>query len=148
MVTKAYQTRRQKDSLIQVWLDRRYIATGAKWMQENNLNPRFLSDVFKFIFESAIDNLVNDKQVKFSESTLDAMEFLDLTFKNNLNPKNKGLKNLAINLRVDQEDGFEFRRTEDKLEVDKESVVREMKKHLSKFQSKEGGEDEKEKEGL
>jgi len=140
VVNKAYLTKRQKDALIQVWLDRRYIATGARWMQENNLNPRFMSDVFKFVFESALDNLVKSKDVQFVESTVDATQFLNQIFKNNLNPKGKGLGNLSKNLQIEQADGFEFKNTENSIESEKSRIEKEMLKHINKFKDKEGEE--------
>ncbi len=137
MTNKAYLSKRTTDSLIQVWLDRRYISTATRWMEENGIAPRFMSDVFKFMFESVVDNLVEDNQVNFVESTIDATEHLNDRFRNNLNPQGKGLKNLSKNLRIEQQDSFSFKKTERDLEGTKEEIEKEMKKFIPKYQVEE-----------
>lgn len=106
-------------------------------MEENGIAPRFMSDVFKFMFESVVDNLVEDKQVKFIESTIDATQHLDDRFRNNLNPQGKGLKNLSKNLRIEQQDSFSFKKTEADTQSMKEGLEKEMKKFIPKYQVEE-----------
>ena len=90
---------RKSDALIQVWLDRRYIAAAAKWLDKNNYPPNSLAELFRLVFQGAINNLVLSGETELM-STAEAMHFLDGRFKANLNPQGKGLSNLTKNLQL------------------------------------------------
>ena len=122
----------KSDALIQVWLDRRYIAAAAKWLDKNNYPPNSLAELFRLVFQGAIDNLVLSGETEFM-STAEAMHFLDNRFKANLNPQGKGLSNLSKNLRLSP-----VPRSNQHEEIERSAIEARVKAILNKPKNNKG----------
>lgn len=120
----------KSDSIVQVRFDRRYLATGLKFLQDNNYPVRFMSDVIKVIFNQAIESLVKEGDVEFIISTEDAVNYIDNRLGVNLNPGGRGIMNLAKNMKSEEENLLKNTQEE------KEFFKSEVEKGLAKL--KEG----------
>lgn len=93
--------RREQDAMIQLWIDRRYLATVRKLIDKHEAGrAKHLSDVVRYAIEVFVESAVDQKLVEFVDTTAEASKILD-DFKINLNPQNRGLKNLMLNLQRD-----------------------------------------------
>lgn len=90
-------TRYEKDALVQLWTDRRDIATIVLYMESHGQKPRYLSDVLKFCIEN-IREQVKRQGIEYVESSTVATEMLEDRFNINLNPGGRGKKNYVNNL--------------------------------------------------
>lgn len=88
----------KRDSLVQVWLDRRTLAVLAQWMEERGASPNTLSNIVRWPLEKFAEMLVEQGQAKAVDITHEAKIIMD---KYNLNPKGRGKKNLMENLQLD-----------------------------------------------
>ena len=85
------------DALVQAWLDSRVIATLSIWLEQNGMNPRFMSDVVRDSLKTVCDFAVKHGMVEMVEDTDDARGMLERRYRCNLNPQGRGLKNLMHN---------------------------------------------------
>lgn len=93
--------KRDLDALVQVWIDRRYLATVQKCIVKYEEAPaRHLSEVIRYAIEMFVDSAVEQGLIDFVDTTTEATRMLN-KFQVNLNPRDRGLKNLNINLQRD-----------------------------------------------
>lgn len=96
-------SKRERDSFIQVWVDRRYLATVHNLMLAKEPNPpKHLSDIYRYALEVFVQSAVQQGLVEFVETTQEACATLR-HFDANLNPGRRCLKNLTLNLQQDAE---------------------------------------------
>jgi len=88
----------KRDSLVQVWLDRRTLAVLAQWMEERGARPNTLSNIVRWPLEKFAEMLVEQGQAKAVDITHEAKIIME---KYNLNPAGRGKKNLMENLQLD-----------------------------------------------
>jgi hypothetical protein len=116
------------DSLVQVWLERRYIATAVNLLHAQGVIPRSVAEVVREVFNLAVDAAAEQGQVEFVSSTEDAIDIM-AQFRSNLNPKGRGLNNLRknLNIQVGRLKHFSLTPGPESFELD-ETILREMKK--------------------
>ena len=91
----------KNDAHVQVWIDSRKLATLSRWLDENGLVTRFLSDVVRLTLDQVVASLTNEGKFKLIESCAEAREMLERKYRVNLNPRGRGEKNLLHNLVLD-----------------------------------------------
>lgn len=91
----------RKDSFIQTWTDRRYVATLIKWMELQGLQPRYMSEVLNTAIISLVEALVSQDRVDRVQFTQEADKIIERTIKTSLNPSGRGKKNYTHNLELD-----------------------------------------------
>ena len=93
--------KRETDAYIQVWLERRYIATVQKLIAKYEITPaKHLSEVIRYALEVFVESAVDQGLVEFVDTTAEATKILS-RFDVNLNPSKRGLQNLSLNLQRD-----------------------------------------------
>jgi len=92
--------RRERDALVETWIDRRYLATAALKMSEQGAPPVSMSDIVRACVETVVNSGVNHGIVKEIQTTAEANGFLR-RFKANLNRGDRGKRNLMRNLQMD-----------------------------------------------
>lgn len=92
-------TRYERDCLIQVWLDRRDIATISRYMSDHGMRHRYLAEILKFAVEN-IRTIIVNKGGEFVENPQEATMYLETKFNVKLNPNERGKKNFVNNLLV------------------------------------------------
>lgn len=91
----------RKDAFIQSWMDRRYIATLIKWLESQDVQPRFMSEVLNTSIITMVNTLVKQGQVSLVQFTNEADQVINRTIQTKLNPSNRGNKNYKFNLELD-----------------------------------------------
>lgn len=105
-----------RDALVQLWADRRDIATILLYMENHGQKPRYLSDVLKFCIEN-IREQVKRQGIEYVESSASATSMLEERFNINLNPGGRGKKNYVNNLLLDSGYVPEVERPKRKVEI-------------------------------
>lgn len=96
-------SRYKKDSLVQAWIDRRYLATIINWLHKKGESPRSLSEILKMAVENLTQAATSGEyKVEFVELTEDAHTIIDSCLRVNLNRGGRGLKNLRQNTMIDK----------------------------------------------
>lgn len=85
------------DTLVQVWIDARVLATLDQWMEMNGVFPKSFSEVARKPLEMLVDSLVGDGLAKMVEETVVARSMLAKRYRVNLNRGDKGKKNILHN---------------------------------------------------
>lgn len=88
----------KRDSLVQVWVRRTDLATALRYLEGQQFNVRFLSEIPTIIFEDTIELLIRKGMVSPVESVELADKMLE-RFKKQLNPQGRGRRNFLENLR-------------------------------------------------
>jgi len=91
----------RKDAFVQAWVDRRYVATLIRWLEDQGVPPRFMSDVVNSTIATMVDALVKQDKVKLVQFTAEADQVISRTIQTKLNPSSRGLKNYKYNLELD-----------------------------------------------
>lgn len=91
-------TRYERDTLVQVWIDRRMLATIGSYMESQGYKLKHMSDILRFCIEN-INDIVS-KRVGFIDKTAVANKFLEDRFDMDFNKVGK--KNYVNNLLMDQ----------------------------------------------
>lgn len=86
------------DTLVQVWMDSRELATISKWLDKNGNYTRFLSEVVKEGIHMICEELVSEGEVALVEDTAEARNMLERKYRINLNPSGRGEKNALHNI--------------------------------------------------
>lgn len=125
--------KRETDALVQVWLDRRYLATIQRLIiKYEPTPPKHLSEIIRYGIEVFVESAVEQGLVEFVDTTSEATRMLG-TFSANLNPRNRGMKNLMINLQRDTgSDGFDIPQEAQSLAEDTIDAL--MREELRKLQ--------------
>lgn len=90
------------DTLVQVWIDARKLATVCQWMEKYGVNMRFMSDITKELFDIVVKQLVESGEVKMVEFSSSAHDYLKFKFnKSSLNPGERGKRNILHNAVLD-----------------------------------------------
>lgn len=88
----------KNDSLVQVWMDSRVLATMSNWlMEEESIDCRFLSEVVRDSVQQLCMLLVENGRVEFVEDTNEAKGLLYQKFRTKFNRGGRGKKNLLNN---------------------------------------------------
>ena len=90
----------EKDTITQVWLDRRKLATACAYMESNGNKPHHISEIIRFCVD-VVSELVERQGGLTFDKTAEAANFLNERFGDILNPNGKGRKNLMNNLLLD-----------------------------------------------
>lgn len=98
LIPKSYK----RDSLVQVWIDRRKLAVLSQWLDESGLVTRHLSDVLRFTIDQVVEKLITDGIVRKVEFTDEATRILESKYQTELNTGGKGEKNLLHNMQLDE----------------------------------------------
>ena len=93
-----YITKKRSDALVQFRIDKRYLATGLRFLVEQKYPIRFMSDIVRTLFVQGVESLIKEGEVEFIETTEDAGKYLEYYINVNLNPSGRGITNLAKNL--------------------------------------------------
>jgi len=93
----AYIAKKKKDALVQFRIDRRYLATGLRFLIEQKHPVKFMSDVVRVIYMKGVESLIKEEAVEFIETTEDANSYINHYLDVNLNPSGRGIGNLAKN---------------------------------------------------
>lgn len=93
-------TRYERDFLVQVWIDRRDLATICSYMDNHNMRPKYVADIIRFCVENqkALAAIHGATPV---EKTGEANEYLKFRFGVDTNPGGKGKKAYLQNLILD-----------------------------------------------
>jgi hypothetical protein len=103
------------DSLVQAWLERRKLAGICEYMDTHGSKeeqPRFMSDILRFVIDRAYEQLVSAGLCREWE-ILPAGEYLESKFRIELNPQERGKKNLNHNLILQE------RKSEERIRIGK-----------------------------
>ena len=92
--------RRERDALVEIWIDRRYLATAALIMSKQGVPPVNISDIVRACVETVVNSGVDHGVVEGVQTTSEANVFLG-RFKTNLNRGDRGKRNLMKNLQMD-----------------------------------------------
>jgi hypothetical protein len=118
--------KRELDALVQVWVDRRYLATIQKAIAKYELTPaKHVSELLRYAVEVFVDSAVEQGLVNFIDTTEEATQMLS-RFNVELNPNKRGMKNLQVNLQRDS-GGDTFEAPKDAQDLD-EQITEAMKK--------------------
>ena len=90
------------DVLVQSWIDARKLATLSKWLDEGGYFTRFLSDIVKIVIDEVVGQLVEGGKCEMVEFSEDARDYLVSKYRVNLNPSNRGKRNMLHNLHLDE----------------------------------------------
>ena len=90
------------DVYCQSWLNSRMLATLSVWLDNNGLVTRHLSDVVRLTMDQVLRHIVDNGSVQLIEDTKEARELLEMKYRVNLNPNNRGEKNLIHNMTLDE----------------------------------------------
>ncbi len=90
------------DSLVQAWVDRRKLAMLSRWLDEGGMVTKHLSDVLKFTIDQVVEHLVSSGAVEKIEFTSEATEMLSRKYNADLNPGERGKRNLLHNMQLDE----------------------------------------------
>jgi hypothetical protein len=91
----------KKDALVQAWVDRRKLAMLSVWLDEGGYKTRYMSDLIKYTIDEVVESLIVNKVVDKIEFTTDAVEIMK-KYRADLNPGDRGLRNLHHNLVLDE----------------------------------------------
>ena len=91
---------RMADALLQVWVDRRTLATALRILVNNSHHPTTTADIVRSALETFVDSSVQQGLGEYVSTTEEASRMLAI-FRTNLNPSGRGLRNLKINLERD-----------------------------------------------
>ena len=84
------------DSLVQVWIDRRWLASLSVWLESNGVRTRYMSDVLRESLRELYQHLVKTGEVSELD-TATAGELLERMYRIELNPSGRGERNLLHN---------------------------------------------------
>lgn len=85
------------DTLVQVWIDARILATLDLWMDSNGVFPKSYSEVARRPLEMLVETLVGDGLAQMVEDTTVAREHLARKYRVSLNRRDRGAKNILHN---------------------------------------------------
>lgn len=85
------------DVLVQVWMDSRVMATLSNWLDESGDRTRHMSEIVKGILEAVTEQVVNSGDTEMIEDTSKARDILRFKYRVNLNPSERGMKNVLHN---------------------------------------------------
>ena len=88
------------DVLVQVWVDSRVLATLCGWLDSKGVYPVYLSQVVRRPLEVLTDVLVNSREVKLVDDTVEARTILQRRFKVDLSRGGRGTKNVMHNIEL------------------------------------------------
>ena len=135
--------KRETDAYIQVWLERRYIATVQMLIAKYEITPaKHLSEVIRYALEVFVESAVDQGLIEFVSTTAEASNILS-RFDVNLNPSRRGLQNLSLNLQRDVA-GDDFNTSGAKTgrhasRFTQEDVDSMMKGELKRLEEEQGG---------
>jgi len=86
------------DALVQVWIDSRVLATLSAWLDKVGNLTRFLSEVVKVPLSVLVQHLVEEGEIDMIDDTMEARTMLRRKYRVNLNPEDRGRKNLLHNI--------------------------------------------------
>lgn len=90
-------TRNERDAIVQVWINRKDLATIGLFMESQGQRLLYMSDIVRFAIETT-RALVLKANSPYVDSSAKATAFLETRFRVNLNPQGKGQKNYVANL--------------------------------------------------
>lgn len=90
-------TRNERDAVVQVWVDRKDLATIGLYMETKGIRLVHMSDILGFCVE-VVKTIILKANGTYVSSTAEASAFLESRFKAKLNPRGRGNKNLITNL--------------------------------------------------
>lgn len=85
------------DTLTQVWIDARMLATLSNWLDVRKIYPKFMSEVVRIPLEMLVEHLIKCKEVEMVEDTGEARRTLASRYRVNLNRGGRGVKNVLHN---------------------------------------------------
>ncbi len=85
------------DVLVQVWVDSRVLATLYKWLDNQGVYVRYMSQVVRRPLEVLASFLVDNDEVEMVDDTTEARNILHKKFGIDLNRGGRGLKNAMHN---------------------------------------------------
>jgi hypothetical protein len=85
------------DVMVQVWMDSRVLATISRWLDQEGMFTRFMSEVVRDSLKLFCDFLVDTREVDMTEDTKEARDLLVRKYRVNLNVDGRGLKNAVHN---------------------------------------------------
>ncbi len=86
------------DVLVQVWVDSRVLATLCRWLDNQGVYTRFMSQVVRRPLEVMVDFLVESKEVELVDNTVEARVELTRRYGVDLNRGGRGTKNIDHNI--------------------------------------------------
>ena len=92
----------KRDAYVQFWCDSRILAMLSNWLDKEDYPTRFMSEVLYRSLEIMVDNLIDNGMVDKIEFCQEARELLVRKYRINLNPNDKGMKNVSHNLHLDE----------------------------------------------
>ena len=104
------------DSLVQVWIDRRWLASLSVWLESNGVRTRHMSDVLRESLRELYEHLIKTGEVSEIDTT-EAGNILEDRYRVELNPGGRGGRNLLHNKLLSTYKGeeTEFRSGQSKL---------------------------------
>jgi hypothetical protein len=81
------------DVLVQVWCDSRVLATLVRWLEEDGVFPRFMSQVVRRPLEILAAHVVDEGEVEMVDDTAEARGMLERRFGVKLNKGGRGKRN-------------------------------------------------------
>jgi len=85
------------DGLVQMWIDRRILATLNDWLEKIGYMPRSLTEVARKPLEMLVDHLIETGQIEMTDDTVSATEKIEKRYRVRLNKSHRGEKNLLHN---------------------------------------------------
>lgn len=111
------------DSLVQVWIDRRWLASLSVWLESNGVRTIHMSDVLRESLRELYEHLIKTGAVSEID-TMEAGRLLEDRYRVDLNPSDRGKRNLLHNQLLSTYKGeeLEFRSGVSKTDEMKEYV--------------------------
>ena len=125
------------DVYTQTWIDSRKLATLSIWLDENEYNTRYLSEVVKFTLDLMLDMVIEAGNVKMIEYTEEARDILNAKYRVNLNPGKRGKRNIQHNMTLDSR-----RKRGKAVDVDRQNSYNPESRFFSKDYEKRKAENE------
>lgn len=86
------------DVLVQVWVDSRVMATLCRWLDNNGLYSRYMSQVVRRPLEVLTESMVENGEVEIVDDTAEARVILERRFGVDLSRGGRGSKNTMHNV--------------------------------------------------
>ena len=90
----------KRDAMIQVWMDSRKLATLYLWLTKIGIKPKFVSEIINEAVDIITNNAIESGMIEGVDTTTQAREILSI-FQIDLNPSDRGKKNLLHNYMLD-----------------------------------------------
>lgn len=88
------------DVLTQVWIDARVLATLSEWLDGSGQVTRFMSEVVKIPLAVLVEHLTESGEAEMIDDTVVARDMLVRKYRVNLNPDERGGKNILHNIQL------------------------------------------------